>query len=143
MLHSIEQHRILWITRGQGRITIDGRAGSYGPQSLIFIPAGITHSFELRPPVFGTALHIRALDYIGMPPDPMHVRLRDVAEQAEFNTLIENVQREINQPTRARIRACLLSFGVDWACGWNAQRIATQSSARRMRLPIWSNGLWR
>ena len=37
---------LLWFTRGQGRITINGRTNGYTAHNAVFIPAGTMHGFE-------------------------------------------------------------------------------------------------
>ena len=52
--------RLLFITKGQGRITIAGLTSGYGPNNLIFIPAHTMYGFDVGPTVFGQMLTIPA-----------------------------------------------------------------------------------
>lgn len=110
--------RLFYFARGQGRITVAGLTSGYGPNNLIFIPAGTMYGFELGPTVFGQMLtlpHAMADDWPDM---PVHLRLRDVAGQKELLALIEGLEREMTSTRPGNLRAAghhagLLSVFLD------------------------------
>lgn len=110
--NSVEKHRLLWITRGQSRISFGPSHTTYGPNSVIFIPAGVPHSFEIKANVFGTLVEIEPLDFLEMPKVALLLRVRDVLEQGRFINLFENLQREIQSPSLGHQRACLYHAGL-------------------------------
>ena len=96
-MRSYSHARLIWFTRGQGRITIAGVTRGYGPNNAVFLPAGTMHGFEIHSQVFGTVLDLPA-DYSGyLPSDPTHLRVRDAMHQGEFNSYLESFQREISR----------------------------------------------
>lgn len=110
--HSLGHHRVLWFTRGQGRISFAAKHRTFGPNSVVFIPAGWVHSFEIKQSVFGSVIDIDALDFLEMPASPLHIRIRDVLEQGRFVGLVENMQREFLAQGSGQSRACLYHAGL-------------------------------
>ena len=88
--------RLLYFNKGQGRITIAGLTSGYGPNNLIYIPAGVMYGFEAGPSVFGQVLSIPAAMATEWPDEPVHLRLRDVVVQKEAIGHFENLERELN-----------------------------------------------
>ena len=52
--------RLIYITKGQGRITVAGLTSGYGPNNLIYVPAHTMYGFEVGLSVFGQMLTIPA-----------------------------------------------------------------------------------
>ena len=46
-------HGFFWITRGQGRLSLGGHMRGIGPNTLIFVPAGVVHAMEYGPSLQG------------------------------------------------------------------------------------------
>ena len=87
---------LYWFTRGQGRITINGVTAGYGPHNAVFLPSGTMHGFEMNAHVHGNVLVFPAgIEEIGLPEEPVHLRLREADQHAELNRLLDNIQREI------------------------------------------------
>jgi len=97
--------RLLWFTRGQGRITIAGVTRGFGPHNAVFLPPGTMHGFETGPNVFGSVIDLPE-DFAGpMPARALHLRIRDALAQAEFNAHLEAFQREITTDQTGRTAA--------------------------------------
>src|SRR6056297_3578285 len=95
---------LLWVTRGQGRITLAGLTRGYGAHNAIFVPAGCMHGFEVTAQVFGTAVFFNQQHGLPLPDAPLHLRVRDALAQGEVTTVLEQLGREIEgeRPLRAR-----------------------------------------
>lgn len=93
--------RLLFITKGQGRITIAGMTRGYGPNNLIFLPAHVMYGYEAGPSVFGTMLTIPPAMAGEWPEEPVHLRLRDVHSQKQAAALFEAIEHELNSTTQA------------------------------------------
>ena len=102
----------LWFTRGQGRVTVSGIQRGYGPMSVVFIPPGRMHSFEVGPQVFGTALFFPGHTAPSLPQRPLNFRLRDTAQQTELAVLVENINRELAADMLYRTEALDLHAGI-------------------------------
>ena len=40
LAHDLPHHLFIWVTRGQGRLLLDGGLRGIGPHNAVFIPAG-------------------------------------------------------------------------------------------------------
>lgn len=104
--------RLLYISKGQGRITIAGTTRGYGPNNLIFIPAHVMYGFEVGPTVFGTLLTIPKAMALEWPEEPVHVRLRDVHGQKEAVAMFEAMERELTAAKQTHSRAAHYHLGL-------------------------------
>ncbi|MEZ5723188.1 MAG: hypothetical protein R3D59_17695 [Paracoccaceae bacterium] len=92
---------LLWFTRGQGRITINGRTSGYTAHTTrSSSPAGTMHGFEMSSSVAGVIVVFPAgiEDQLDLPEEPVHLRLTDADQHIELNRLIGG------DPARARER---------------------------------------
>ena len=94
--HSLNTHALIWITRGQGLCTIEGRRRGVGVHNAIAIPAQTLFSFELGKQGFGLMTLIPTQGSVWMPDAPQHLRIRDVQVQAELSAILDALQREQN-----------------------------------------------
>jgi len=111
-MRSHSSPRLLYVSKGQGRITVAGLTSGYGPNNLIFIPAGVMYGFEAGPSVFAQMLAIPAAMSSEWPDEPVHLRLRDVSVQKEATAHFENLERELNSDRFGHSRAALYYVGI-------------------------------
>jgi AraC family transcriptional activator of pobA len=111
-MRSLSEPLLLWFTRGQGRITIGGITRGYGAHNAIFIPAGVMHGFEVGPQTFGTALYFGRDTTVTLPRLPQHLRIREVAPQAELTMMLDSIQRELESDRPAHDRAARHYLGL-------------------------------
>lgn len=104
--------RLIYITKGQGRITVAGLTSGYGPNNLIFIPAHTMYGFDVGPTVFGHMLTVPAAMAPEWPDEPVHLRLRDVIVQKEFAHMVEALERELKSVEHAHARAAHYHLGL-------------------------------
>jgi len=104
--------RLIYITKGQGRITVAGLTSGYGPNNLIYVPAHTMYGFEVGPSVFGQMLTIPAAMAAEWPDKAIHLRLRDVIVQKEFAHMVEALERELRNNGRNHSRAAHYHFGL-------------------------------
>ncbi len=97
LLHDRPDDVLLWITRGQGRIIVDGVRRGLGVNNAVFLPAGTLMSVELGPQSFAQVIESPPGLAAGMPEAPLHLRPRDSMAQAELTAEIEAMQREISR----------------------------------------------
>lgn len=94
-MRALREPLFLWITSGQGRITIGARTRGFHPHNAIFIPAGTLHGLQAMTRVQGTAIYFGAKHGLDLPETPLHLRLRDGSQHAEVSQLVDYVQREV------------------------------------------------
>ncbi|SMH57787.1 transcriptional regulator, AraC family [Maritimibacter sp. HL-12] len=104
----------LWFTRGQGRITLNGKTAGYTAHNCVFIPAGTMHGFEMNNSVAGLIVVFPpGLEQeLALPEDPVHLRLSDAEQHIELNRLIDSIQTEMENGETASERALLSHAGL-------------------------------
>ena len=93
-MRSYDRPVLLWITRGQGRLTIAGRTCGYGPHNLVFLPPRTQHGFSTMGPVLGSLAFLPNDPLFDWPGEPVHLRLSDVQRQRELTAMIDAMARE-------------------------------------------------
>lgn len=104
--------RLIWMTKGQGRITVAGLTSGYGPNNLIFIPANVLYGFETGPQVFGQILTVPTAMAAEWPEDHVHLRLKDVVAQKEIIQIFDALDRELTGQKPGHQRAALYHAGL-------------------------------
>ncbi len=96
-MRSYDRPVLLWITRGQGRLTISGQSGGYGPHNAIFLPAGTMHGYSLAGSVLGHVVWLPRDGAGDWPSAPVHLRLHDARRQRELTGQIAMIEGELMQ----------------------------------------------
>jgi AraC-like DNA-binding protein len=111
-MRSYAQPSLLWFTKGQGRITVAGVTHGFGPHHAVFMPAGTMHGYEMLGQVFGHAVFFPTGKELNLPEEPMHLRFRDVQQQAELTALVDNLHRELESQLPGQDRAMMAHAGL-------------------------------
>lgn len=93
-MRSYDRPVLLWITRGQGRMTISGRPFGYGPHNMVFLPPRTQHGFSTMGPVLGSLVFLPNDPVFDWPGEAIHLRLNDVQRQRELTSMIDAMARE-------------------------------------------------
>lgn len=136
-MRSYAQPLLLWFTRGQGRITVAGVTHGFGAHHAVFLPAGTMHGYEMLGQVFGMSVFFPRKNTLNLPEDSVHLRFRDVQQQAELTALIENLHRELQNGLPGQDRALmahagLLSIWLDREIERGNPRDSEPDAARRL-----------
>jgi AraC family transcriptional activator of pobA len=94
LAHERDCHLVIWITRGQGRVLLDGQCRGFGPHTALCIPARTLFSLELGRQCIGQVLRIGEDIPCGLPETPMQIRINDMQEQGRINALFDAALRE-------------------------------------------------
>ncbi len=100
LAHDRPCHVLIWITRGQGRVLLDGMRRGTGAHNALFIPAGSIFALDLGRQSIGQVVLLPAGSSLQLPQMPRHLRIREVQVQSELTGLIEAATRE-DQGARA------------------------------------------
>jgi len=111
-MRSHESPRLIFVARGQGRITIAGLTRGFGANNLIYIPPKTMYGFEVGPTVFGQMLTIPIAMATEWPLEPVHLRLRDVVAQKELAAHLDSLERELKSEEPSHARAALYQLGL-------------------------------
>lgn len=94
LAHVRQHHLLIWLTRGQGRITLNGLRRGCGTHNALFVPAGTLMSLSPGPQAMGLGLAIAPQIDMGWPETPQHLRIRSTKPQAELTTLVDAIRQE-------------------------------------------------
>ena len=95
-LHGHDRHHFYWITRGQGRMLLNGTRRGVGTHNAMSIPPNTLFSLELGRQGMGLVAVIPDGTDVRLPGGPRQLRLRDVDAISELTGLFEAAQREAN-----------------------------------------------
>ncbi|WP_376872749.1 helix-turn-helix domain-containing protein [Albirhodobacter sp. R86504] len=103
---------LLWITRGQGRVTMAGLTRGYGAHNALFIPAGVMHSLDIGAQTQGIAIFFGQNSDVTLPQSVQHLRIREATPQSEVLGIIEQIQREMTSDKIGADRAARHHIGL-------------------------------
>ena len=89
LAHERDHHLLIWITRGQGRLLLDGQRRGISPHNALWIPARSLFALELGYQCLGHAVLIPEDRDVRLPEMPRQLRIRDGVAQFEIAALIE------------------------------------------------------
>ncbi|MFC4215277.1 helix-turn-helix transcriptional regulator [Pseudophaeobacter arcticus] len=92
--HDRGEHLLIWVTRGQGRMLMDGNQRGFSTHSALFFPARSLWSVEFGRQCLGQALKIPVSAPVATPDKPLHLKISDAREQARLNALLEAMVQE-------------------------------------------------
>ncbi len=104
-LHANSSHRLYWITRGQGRVTVGGITRGYGPNTAVFVPSGTAMSVELPAQTQGLELCLPPDPDVILPAGPFHLRVSNIEAQTSLTSHVEKIERELAASAPAMTRA--------------------------------------
>ncbi|MBB4173662.1 helix-turn-helix transcriptional regulator [Sulfitobacter noctilucicola] len=94
LAHDRDAHLLVWVTRGQGRVLLDGMRRGVGAHNALFIPAGSLFALDLGRQCIGHVVQIPDGSPFRLPEIPRHLRIREVQTQGALTGLIEATLRE-------------------------------------------------
>ncbi|MEP4248923.1 helix-turn-helix transcriptional regulator [Tateyamaria sp.] len=94
LAHDCAAHLVIWITRGQGRMLLNGTRRGVGTHNAIFIPPKTLFSMELGRQSMGLVAVIPDGTQVRLPNDPRQLRIRDGSAISELNGLFDAAGRE-------------------------------------------------
>lgn len=116
--HVEPQAVVVWVARGQARLTVEGTACVLGPATLGVVPSGVPFAVQPGTVMQGTLLRVPDLPEAPLPNRPVRLRLSDVGTQAELAALLDGIARahDLRVPAVGRAtlgRVILLSALVE------------------------------
>ncbi|MGY9048497.1 hypothetical protein P775_15285 [Puniceibacterium antarcticum] len=125
-LHDLPRDLMIWITRGQGRVIINGVRRGIGTHNAIFLPAGTLFAIDLGPQGFAQVIESPPGLTDRLPTAPVHLRVRDSLAQAELTSEVEAMQRELSRE-RPLLQDALEAH-VRLIAVWLARQLASGNS---------------
>lgn len=127
LLHSSTRHRLYWITRGQGRLTVSGITRGYGPNTALFIPARTAMAIELPSQTQGLELCLPPDEALHFPEDAFFLRISNIEAQASLTSHLEKIERELAARAPAMDRA-LTAYSL-LVSAWMTRELTRQEGA--------------
>ncbi|SNR39855.1 helix-turn-helix domain-containing protein [Puniceibacterium sediminis] len=125
-LHDLQRNLLVWITRGQGRVIVNGVRRGVGTHNALFLPAGTLFAIDLGAQGFAQVVESPAGLTGRLPQTSVHLRVRDSLAQAELTAEMEAMQRELSRERPLMQDA--LEAHVGLIAVWIARQQATGSS---------------
>lgn len=94
LLHSANEHRVLWITQGQGRVLLNAQRLGIGTNNFLFIPRGLPFSLDPAAKMAGHLVCLGQEDPSPWPGTGHLLRTRDVRHQGEVMAHFDALVRE-------------------------------------------------
>ncbi len=111
-MRALAEPVFLWLTRGQGRITMGGSTRGYGAHNGIFIPAGVMHQIEFGAQTQGVGLFFGEGSDVTLPHAVHQIRVLDAVSQGEILAIIDHIQRELTSQKIGSERAARHHIGL-------------------------------
>ncbi|WP_341861560.1 AraC family transcriptional regulator [Gymnodinialimonas sp. 57CJ19] len=127
LLHASPRNRLYWITRGQGRVTVNCVTRGYGPNTAVFVPAHVPMALELASQTQGLQLCLPTDESLALPKDPFHLRVSNIESQAAITSHIEKIENELAAQAPALDQA-LTAYSL-LVSAWMARELARQEGA--------------
>lgn len=126
-------HQIFWVTKGGGRVTIDGSPHGFGPATLIFIPRLTVHGFTFTPGTTGWVVTIPASRALPLPETPLILKVTGPADPAMLSGILATMadEHDHDRPGRAEMLAAQATILAVWILRASHGREPPRDSARR------------
>lgn len=96
LAHDREDSLLLWLTKGQGRIMVNGVLRGVSMHHAIWLPAGTLFSVELQPGSQALYAQVPPQPGTHQPANAVILPIRDGRAQAELTAEIDAMQRELH-----------------------------------------------
>ncbi|WP_187430061.1 hypothetical protein ROLI_023460 [Roseobacter fucihabitans] len=135
LAHDRAEHLVIWITRGQGRLLLDGQRFGVGTHNAIIIPSRALFALDLGRQGVGQAVVIPEATELTVPQVPRLLRIRDGNVMNELTTLIDAATREqiSGKPLRAQ---SMDAYGALIAVWVHRQLALDEHAAERRRAGV-------
>ncbi|WP_227267940.1 helix-turn-helix domain-containing protein [Roseobacter weihaiensis] len=111
LAHDRPDYLLIWTTRGQGRLLLDGQRRGVGTHNLIVIPPRQLFALDLGRQGFGQAVVVPDGAALTLPQRPVQLRIREAGAISEFMALMEGATRE-QQGRRPLMDQALTAHGA-------------------------------
>lgn len=98
---------LIWVARGQGRLTVEARTRGYGPGTLTVLPPRIPFALQTGTVTEGILARLPDLPEAPFAEEPLRIRLPEVGLQGELAGLLDRLSRGGDPTVPANGRAAL------------------------------------
>ncbi len=131
LAHDREDALLIWTTRGQGRLLLDGQRRGVGTHNAIYIPARHLFSLDLGRQGVGQVVVFPAGTSLPLPSMPRLLRIREASAMTDLTVLLDAAGREQSK-ARALHNQALHAYGNLIAI-WLQRQMAEEEHAPTRR----------
>lgn len=129
-------HKIMWLSKGHARVSINGITRGIGPNTFIYVPSNIPHSFEVGLHTYGSFIAVDPNVNVDLPPRPFVFPVLNIMQQAETAKYIDSIVSEATSETAGRFMAieAYISLLVIHVLRLTGDKIETQKENASQKL---------
>ncbi len=133
-------HQFFWVTKGSGRVTIDGVTRGFSANTAFFIPALTVHGFQFTQGSLGWVITVssRLPAPLSLPQGPVQTLVSNPDEQRTLTNICDEINRELlsDNPAKDAALGCQAGLLSVWFVRHLTARniLATQKNSSRRRL---------
>lgn len=105
-------HHFVWVTRGGGRVFLDGKQQGFGPNTAIFIPAQTLFHIELSAGTAGWKVGVPEKLRLPLPRTPVLTIVSKLIHQGQLTTAFASIQAESSTHENLRGTALIYQTGL-------------------------------
>ena len=94
LLHDRPTDILLWVTKGQGRVTLNGVNSGVAVHNAVYIPSGTLFALDFGQQVQALLVESPAAFVPALPQSPVILKARDSDAQTELTSLLDAMSRE-------------------------------------------------
>lgn len=98
-------HKIMWLSKGHARVTINGVTRGIGPNTFVFVPSNTPHVFEVGLHTYGSFISIDPAADINMPQRSFVFPVMNIMQQAEIAKYVDSILSEASSEADGRFLA--------------------------------------
>ena len=95
-------HKIMWLSKGHARVTINGITRGIGPNTFVYVPHNIPHSFEVGLHTYGSFIAIDPDASINLPRRSFVFPVLNIMQQAKTAKYIDSIVSEATSEAAGR-----------------------------------------
>jgi AraC family transcriptional activator of pobA len=111
LAHDRAESLLIWVTRGQGRLLLDGQRRGVGTHNAIVVPARQLFALDLGRQGVGQVVVIPPGSELSFPQSPAQLRIREQDAMSELAALMEAATRE-QQKARSLLNTAMDAHGA-------------------------------
>lgn len=124
LAHDRPENLLIWVTRGQGRLLLDGQRRGVGTHNAIVVPAEHLFALELGRQGMAQVVMLPGATPLPFPQVPAQLRIREASAMSDLNAIMEAALRE--QQARKPLLATAMDAHGTLIAVWLRRQIALE-----------------
>lgn len=94
-MHARAAYSLIWVTRGQGRLTVGAATRGLSLNSVVYVPAGQVHAISISQGAQGYFASFPDTLALAMPAHPALIKATSVFDQSQITSYFEQIANEL------------------------------------------------